>query len=857
MTRGDADSLFHIVVDADPNLVFIAEPSGQIVRVNARWLEYTGVNIDQISAERGAPVDIVHPDDLDMTWSRWKHSLATGEPFEVTYRLRSASDGKYRWFLVRALPYVENGERIGWYGVATDVHDQVRSLESSRFLSESASALTSSFDWQKILDAFMQTVKGRFCDGCIVTLLDEKRELRRSTIVHRDPKIEAEAREKSHITPISATSAVTRVFETKQSVFIPDVESPDRDGWRNAEGVEVSRIFEPTYSVLSVPLLIADRVRGALSFVMSRPGMQFDEVHLEVAEAVARQAATAFEHASAFARERETTERFRYLAHATDQLFAPGDLRTNLDTLVKSLVGYWADWSIFYRIEDDGAVRVRSVAYCDPSTAFIEDLRGQRVFHPQAERQFLEIVSKHRSRMRTDVTTESTTEILQPFLRPILERMHVQSLLVIPLYTTESDFGAIGVYLSRRNYGESDRELFEELGRRISLAIEHDQSLGRERRITQTLQEVALPAQLPAIPGIMLSSEYATATTSEAPVGGDWYDAFRLPNGKVVFSIGDVTGNGLHASAVMGKLRQTINSIALFEEDPARIMDAMEYVVLQRYSDAIATAFIAIFDPVTKLLQYANAGHPSPLVRCWDGTVEPLVAHGLPVGLRKLVGASESRSRSLADASLIVFYTDGITEAGHNIEEGERLLYAAVANDAMLYVRDAATLVAASCLPEGPRADDAAILVVTFPRGMAWRFDADNAKSAQHARGEFLERLREEAAPESDFGAAELIFGELVGNVVRHAPGAIDVTLEWEGSRALLHVIDRGPGFTYAPPPEIDLLREEGRGLWLIHQFAVFTSIENLPGYGTHVTVELPVRRVADQGVTMKTVPAI
>lgn len=196
MTRNDADALFHIVVDADPNLVFIAEPDGRIVRVNARWREYTGVGIEQISAERGEPLNIVHPDDLDVTWSRWKQSMETGEPFEVTYRLRSAHDGNYRWFLARALPYLDNGERIGWFGVATDVHDQVRSLESSRFLSEAATALTSSFDRRRILDAFMRVVKGRFCDGCIVTLLDENRELRRTAFAHREPMIEARARRK-------------------------------------------------------------------------------------------------------------------------------------------------------------------------------------------------------------------------------------------------------------------------------------------------------------------------------------------------------------------------------------------------------------------------------------------------------------------------------------------------------------------------------------------------------------------------------------------------------------------------------------------------------------------------------------
>jgi PAS domain S-box-containing protein len=858
MTRNDADSLFHIVVDADPNLVFIAEPDGRIVRVNARWKEYTGVGIEQISAERGDPLNIVHPDDLDVTWSRWKQSMESGEPYEVTYRLRSAGDGNYRWFLARAVPYIENGERIGWYGVATDVHDQVRSLESSRFLSESATALTSSFDRRKILDAFMRVVKDRFADGCIITLVDEKREPHRQGFAHRSPAVEMRGREKARTMPITQTSIVARVLATKASVLIPDTTDESRTGWRNADGVTIRSIFEPTYSVLIVPLIIAETVRGTLAFMSSTPGIPFDDIHLEAAEAVARQAATAIEHLSIFARERETTERFRYLAHATDQLFAPGDLRTNLDTLVKSLVGYWADWAILYRIEDDGAVRARSVSFGDPSTSFVEDLRGQRMFHPQAERAFLEIVAKHRSRMRTDVTTESTSEILQPFLRPVVERLNVKSLIVVPLYTPEFDFGAIGVYTSRRNYDESERELFEELARRISLAIEHDQSLGRERKITQTLQEVALPAQLPSISGMVMSSVYATATSSEAPVGGDWYDAFPLPDGRVVFSIGDVTGSGLQASAIMGKLRHTINSIALFENDPARILDAAEYVVQQRYPDAIATAFIGVFDPITKMLQFANAGHGSPVVRLLDGTVELLVAHGLPVGLRNLIAPSEPQSRSLADVAVMVLYTDGVTEATHDLAEGERVLSATVANDAILYVREAATLVAASCLPEGPRADDAAILVVNFPRGTTWQFDADNAKLAQHARGEFLARLQGAAAPESDFGAAELIFGELVGNVVRHAPGSIDVTLEWEGSRALLHVIDRGSGFSYTPPIEIDLMREEGRGLWLIHQFAVFTSIEYLPGYGTHVTVELPVRRAkSDQGVTMKTVPAI
>ncbi|MGH7329274.1 MAG: SpoIIE family protein phosphatase, partial [Polyangiaceae bacterium] len=287
-----------------------------------------------------------------------------------------------------------------------------------------------------------------------------------------------------------------------------------------------------------------------------------------------------------------------------------------------------------------------------------------------------------------------------------------------------------------------------------------------------------------------------------------------------------------------------INVIAMNEHDPARLLDEAEYVLLQHYPDAMVTAFIAILDPGKRRIEYANAGHYYPLLRLWDGSIEPLTAHGMPIGLRGLGKSEPSRSRTLADAAMIVFYTDGVTEATRDIEEGQRRLQAALASEASLYVRSPSTLIAASCLPEDLHDDDAAILVVSFPHSISWSFDAEDARAAQHARGEFLEQLQSEAEPESDLTAAEIVFGELVGNVVRHAPGSIDVTLEWDArGNCILHVIDRGPGFEYVVPEEVDVLSESGRGLWLCKQFAKSMTVERLPGYGLHARVELPVAR--------------
>jgi anti-sigma regulatory factor (Ser/Thr protein kinase) len=89
---------------------------------------------------------------------------------------------------------------------------------------------------------------------------------------------------------------------------------------------------------------------------------------------------------------------------------------------------------------------------------------------------------------------------------------------------------------------------------------------------------------------------------------------------------------------------------------------------------------------------------------------------------------------------------------------------------------------------------------------------------------------------------AEIVFGELVGNVVRHATGPIDVDLEWGAEYPALHVIDRGREFS--PNGSLpDELSEGGRGLYIVRQLSRTLEIEHISGYGNHVTAELPLRK--------------
>jgi anti-sigma regulatory factor (Ser/Thr protein kinase) len=126
---------------------------------------------------------------------------------------------------------------------------------------------------------------------------------------------------------------------------------------------------------------------------------------------------------------------------------------------------------------------------------------------------------------------------------------------------------------------------------------------------------------------------------------------------------------------------------------------------------------------------------------------------------------------------------------------------------------------------------------------MRWSFTSEDALAAYHARSDLLAYLRKRAAEESDLEAAELIFGELVGNVVRHAPGPIAVELEWQDGLAVLRIRDFGEGFDWQEPAlPRNIMAEGGRGLFLVHQLARALAIERLPDAGMRATAHLPVR---------------
>ena len=126
-----------VLTDAMPQMVWSTRPDGFHDYYNARWYEFTGAPKGSTDGEGWN--GMFHPDDQDLAWARWRRSLATGEPYEIEYRLRHNS-GEYRWTLGRALPvFGEDGAIIRWIGTCTDIHDAKMAAEQNELLSRELS----------------------------------------------------------------------------------------------------------------------------------------------------------------------------------------------------------------------------------------------------------------------------------------------------------------------------------------------------------------------------------------------------------------------------------------------------------------------------------------------------------------------------------------------------------------------------------------------------------------------------------------------------------------------------------------------------------------------------------------------
>jgi PAS domain S-box-containing protein len=257
-----------------------------------------------------------------------------------------------------------------------------------------------------------------------------------------------------------------------------------------------------------------------------------------------------------------------------------------------------------------------------------------------------------------------------------------------------------------------------------------------ERRVSDTLQRALLAETLPSVPGLAFDAVYRPAGV-EARVGGDWYDVFPLPGGRVLFSVGDVAGHGLEAAVAMNQARQVIIATALQESAPERILQRAN-ATLRLQGTPIVTALCGIIDPQTGEGSYAAAGHPPPLVVSPEGRVETLALGGLPLTAKPDAVYRGIQFR-LGDGALLIVHTDGAVEYDRDVLAGELLLRAVAGSVALEGDPYPARRLFREIFADRQPNDDVAILAIRFTPRAAANGRQDAARSgAPSAAARFL-----------------------------------------------------------------------------------------------------------------------
>lgn len=264
---------------------------------------------------------------------------------------------------------------------------------------------------------------------------------------------------------------------------------------------------------------------------------------------------------------------------------------------------------------------------------------------------------------------------------PILWEKGIRVMLGVPLLAGADAVGVLHVGRMRDEpFTAQDTELLEVVAERVAGATQTRQ-LALEQAAAKLLERSLLPERLPHYDGLELAARYITP--DDRTVGGDWYDFFRVPSGRLWIVAGDVAGHGLAAAVVMGRVRSALRAYALLGGSPATVLELTDHKVQHFEIGTMVTAVCATSEPPYEKWQIATAGHPPPLIAAPDAAPRLLE---LPVG--PPLGATASGERLdapavLPEGAVMVFYTDGLIERrGESIDLGFDRLRTAVRADA-------------------------------------------------------------------------------------------------------------------------------------------------------------------------------
>ncbi len=440
---------------------------------------------------------------------------------------------------------------------------------------------------------------------------------------------------------------------------------------------DLERAADGPRSMIALPLVVMGRTMGAITF--SFPGRRvLDNAELEFFGILADSCAQALQRIRAEDEARQQAARVRFLAEASTELSTSLEYQRTLTRVARLSVPTFADWCAIDLLEDDRLHRL-AVEHVDPAKVELAvELERLYPSDRKARGGAWEVIRTGKSSLVPDVTDEMLVAAARDDEHLRLTRaLQLRSGLVVPLIARGRSLGVMTWVAaeSGRRYNESDLAFAEDLGKRCAIAIDNSQLYSQTLEIANRLQSAVLPDLSAGVEGWEVASHYSPAGRTE--VGGDFFDAIRLPDNRLVMFVGDVMGRGVSAAAAMAQMRASIRAYIADDPTPTEVLRKLDRLFATYELTQLVTLVYLVVDSDRGELRVINAGHPPPVVLRADGTVDQLpYADGAPIGVAP---GRADLAVPLAPGDTVLAFTDGLIERrDEDIDAGQARLVEAV-----------------------------------------------------------------------------------------------------------------------------------------------------------------------------------
>ncbi len=707
-------------------------------------------------------------------------------------------------------------ERAASAAVAAEA--SVRDLEAVQELAGALSAAVTQADVAHTLVALTPPIIG--ARGGAVGLLDG------DELVILDPEaVATQTHAPGTRLPLTVDAPIVRAVTSAARVVVRDPET--------LRSLYPDAIAMTPYvrAAVAVPLRVAGKVVGSVSFLFDREHAMHEDA-AAIAAIAGDLGAQALERSRLFDDEqllRTRSERLQGMTAELSNALTRADVAEVLAGAVAEATGA-AGTAVALVVEDRRLVRTLvSHGYADD------------VVERQREISLDDATAGNQVIRRCESAFYETSNALRdafPRAARMLDGLEHDAFLFVPLVARRRANGLLVIsWVGPRTITPAERRFVEALAGQAAQALDRAGHYESEQTIAETLQRSVLPTSLPRVQSAQIAARYLPGT-AELDVGGDWFDAIPLSDGRVGLVVGDVVGKGVQAAATMAQLRNALRAFAFDRMKPASTLARLSRLAEESLETTFATLLYAVVDPSTRVCRFASAGHPPPLVAFPDGRVELLEGgRGLPLG----AGAEARYTQDVVElpvGSLLLLYTDGLVERRErSIDSGLALLVDAV-REGPRHPEQLVEHVLEQLIGTSERGDDVALLafrlLAVAPDPLLLEVPIDLA-SLDLVRDTLRVWLEGSPATREQAQDTVLATWEACANAVEHAQqptgDAVTVRAALEDGKVTVVVEDTGRWKPTREPTD------RGFGLRLMR--SVMSSVHIEPGEaGTRVTLE-------------------